>query len=760
MTMQLATEAKPLFSAYLKDEREFYITEKEAVVMDPKKGRVFSLDISQIRCAYPVAGDTVMLFWTGTKTFRQGAVQLKKFNYPLELDLEMMFPDKKERRAAEKDASEKLALNILGTVSQFYNNARIMPSFLTLHANELLMGEFDGQTKYGKGQLIVTTAGAYFVVLNKGLVFDMPLKLLDAFDSHEKTLTIHYIEPTWDLGNKGETKKNRMFEIRINGRSAEEARDILKSAYTDGGAKSAREYTELFNKYSMMNPDQLFDELYSGQIYDGAEVYRFIDMMGRMMYGERHSTHSILNDRGTLRASMLLDESVEIVHQLDPDDIKYREKFREYNEYYGKYMSTTRSLVIDYKKLVCTNLDDDSKEEIEKMGVFLIHEALVHIAKTGDLPKDEDNKTLMDIMEIIRHINIKFASEGCITMDFPIDYPTKNYWSKNSATTILNDPDYRAIFKRIEEEAKKFGKKFKTFKDGKFALLPEMYPLLFKNRHEIALSKRSLALYNVWKENVELPTQTDPYNPEWIKYAQSLLDEDRLEKSAAWKGSEKNPLEAIRDAFAKSDSQKSRLERIVIPDNIEKSDIYGDAWYDKESKVWFTTNPYKPIIDSPEKSVPIDEAEHKYGVRATVFDESKVTMRHGFPCIFDEKMQAWIILTTLRDDQITREMVLETLNLMRDRRNLAHHENPDGETPVALIYDNIEPRVTISPIGQPFYMTEVEAKVYAETMGYEPVPFEERLRRFIYYCLSGITVGDSFEPRPLIYPTDYNMIEN
>ena len=57
-------------------------------------------------------------------------------------------------------------------------------------------------------------------------------------------------------------------------------------------------------------------------------------------------------------------------------------------------------------------------------------------------------------------------------------------------------------------------------------------------------------------------------------------------------------------------------------------------------------------------------------------------------------------------------------------------------------------------------MTEVEAKVYAETMGYEPVPFEERLRRFIYYCLSGITVGDSFEPRPLIYPTDYNMIEN
>ena len=57
-------------------------------------------------------------------------------------------------------------------------------------------------------------------------------------------------------------------------------------------------------------------------------------------------------------------------------------------------------------------------------------------------------------------------------------------------------------------------------------------------------------------------------------------------------------------------------------------------------------------------------------------------------------------------------------------------------------------------------MTEVEAKVYAETMGYEPVPFEERLRRFIFYCLSGITVGDSIEPRPLIYPTDYNMIEN
>ena len=737
--VELAGRDKVLYTAHMELGKEFYLTENSLKFLEPVKGKTFEQDLSTIRCVVPISTNCVRAFWTFMANINDGYTVVGKKHVDIKLDSKAMFPDKEERKKHFVHAAADISGRILDAASTLHGGTQVIStSGLVMHENEIFMEEYEGQTKYGKGTLVITTHGVYFVVKGKGLAFDMPLNLLDGFDAHENTLRIYYFEPSWKDGFDKSSSKNRFFETRLFHHNAEAATNTLKRAYTDSGAKEARDFNELDKYYRSLSREQMTNELFEGKYTDTRKIDEFILMITKRMWGMHTSDHIEEFDKDLVLGTLAGGLPFELISEIDQEDYNLRVKHGDHLSRVLEYQRKSEYLIDDYMKIVCKNLDDDSTEKISKYPIIVIHESLEEIAKNGSLSEDRPLPCSKIFADFVNKANHTLLSNGLPSRKFINKTRMENYWSQKGASSILQDADYKEIFLRIQNLLNEAEPDY----DGVMIAPHRTYTQMDYRAHFKASKRRNKRLYDEWCKSNPLPDCTDPRSDEWVKYIEANINMSEVEKIASYFEMDENDVDVIRDAFSTAEAEAGRLERMVVPHNIPKTDIYNDTWHDKGAHMWFTTGTITRKSILKKVMISMDQCEQKYGVRAHAFHNKDVRMRHGKPMVYDESDELWVCLPTIKEDDVPDQFLMENAYADDNATALAKLRKDafNINRPHILIYSTTAPNVTLTNEGTLFNGTETQYNYFARRDAFSVLPFNERVRRFLFQLKTTLEV--------------------
>ncbi len=711
----------PLYTGHLKGNDELYVTNDQLIIIHQKKGNRFTMNLSDIRCAFPISHDVVRIFWRATKSKGDYMwTYWNRYQKDFKLDLKKSFPDKKERQNAEKTESKKLTNLILHAIQQTHSiNKPNMKGYLAMHTGEYLMSSHMGQCKFGKGDVLITNLGVYFVTFDKGLCFDMPLDLLDSYDFKNKTVKIHYYEPMWQDGRDEIHRKNHNIEIRVTG-SAQDVVYSISKACTGGGVKEIRTLAKYADIFGNMASDEIYAQYFSGKHGVFKEIDDYLAILAKRKWGVPPTPEIGLRDAKVVLACLCAGVSLDVAGNMTAKDKQFRENIVRYHTQYEEYIGKCGVLLTDIMDIVTKNLESDDSEKIQKQcNPFIIFDTVKEIAKNGSIPESFNPDSLIEWIQFKNEVNTKITQQKLLTMPYGYDFEWTDDifcpWSVEDAKRIVSDTDFLKILKSIEllnaqyPDIDKFQPSF-------------MYAKTFEMDHCEAIKVRVRRVYDRWCESNPLSGLTNPADRKWVKHLTDNLNETNLEIRRDHFGSELSAVEEIRDLEMESQNIKSRLERTKLPDKIPVDDVYGDAWFDQNYGKWFTTNPYFRIEESSLALMTPDECEQTYGYRAFVFDIDTVKMIHEYPAIFNPKIQWWVLLSTVPDDKITEKMVKE--KFVYD----------------TLRYEAVESDVSISNEGTIAYATEKELSLQTFNDEGPLLPLDERIRRFIFAETTGFTV--------------------
>lgn len=737
--VELAGRDKVLYTAHLQIHKEFYLTENSIKILEPVRGKTFEQDLSTIRCVVPTSPDCVRAYWTYLVNSPTGYSIMGKKHIDLNLDSKAMFPDKHERKKHFVHAAADISGRILDAVSALHGGTKVLSTTgMVMHQNETFMEEFEGQSRFGKGVLVITTHAVYFVVKGKGLAFDMPLNLLDGFEAHENTLRIYYFEPSWKDGFDKSSAKNRFFEVRMFNHNAGAATATLKRAYTDSGAKEARDFNELETYYSSLSREQMFNELFEGKYTDTRKIDGFISMIAKRTWGMHTSDHIEEFDNDLVLGVLASGMSPDLVSELDKEDYKFRVSHGEHLNNVLEYQRKSEYLIDDYMKIVCKNLDDDLTSKISKYPIIVIHETLEEISRNGLLSEDHELPCVKIFKDFENRTNESLLCNDMSARDFNIKTRLENYWSKKGASSILHDADYKEIYQRLNNLRKEAEPDYK----GVLIVPHNTLTQTDYQAHFKASKKRNKRLYDEWCKSNPLPECTDPHSEDWIKYLLANVNMSEIEKISRYFDMDENDIDVIRDAFSTADAEAGRLERMVVPHNIPESDVYGDAWIDRKSDMWFVTGTITNKSVLSKVMMTKDQCEQKFGVRAHAFNNKDVKIRHEKPMIFDENDELWLCLPTVKESDVSDHFLMENAYAYDIDIELAklRKEAFGINRPHILVYSTTAPAATLTNEGTLFNGTESQYNFLGRRNSFNILPFNERVRRFLFHLKTTLEV--------------------
>ena len=112
-----------------------------------------------------------------------------------------------------------------------------------------------------------------------------------------------------------------------------------------------------------------------------------------------------------------------------------------------------------------------------------------------------------------------------------------------------------------------------------------------------------------------------------------------------------------------------------VPSNIPDHNVWNDCWYDEERKLFVTHNKYfMEISDAGDRPHQIQYTKETgdYGVVAL---DDKVEFRFGYPCVIQKDSKGrdtWFILSTLKDNMLTDEVVKARLRPESEQRSILY----------------------------------------------------------------------------------------
>ena len=725
-----------LCTRYLKDA-ELYIS-NGILQIAHKEHEIFTLDLGYLRCATPISGDTVRIFWriyhSGSSNDNhnrnnnnnlQQSNRTRRYQYDITLDLKRMFSNKRQRRLAYTTESKKLA-NMLLDISQMTHKVK-EPNrlgYLAMHAQERIIKSFDGECKFGKGTLFLTNLGMYFVT-GHGLCFDMPLDILDSHHAKNKTVIIYYFEPTWgnDDGYDKPNKKHRKIEIRIKGVTAHAVSDSIAKVYSDSGAQEARQLSVLTEQFGMMSADELYFEYYDGGKHDDTvrPIHNYISLLAQRQWGTPTTQEVADSDAAVIRVCLFTGTPIDVAGDLTDKDRQFREDTIKYHEQYMEYKEQFDALWQDAAGLITANLSEEDATSVLQCNPYVILDTIIEFAKTKKISDKFTPASAIHWQQYKKNTDDAIISQELSDYPYGVESLYNEGipcpWSVDDAKAIVANPDFLAMVDTIESLNQKY--------DMRIYTNSRLFAKTFEREQRYEISLRVRRVYDHWcktnnLQDLNLYDTTDT----WIQLALSNLNLARLEAYQRHFGYEATPADELREAEMASQNTLIRLERAVKPAGIPDCDIYTDAWHDRERRLWFTTNPYPRISESGVQTMNFDECEQKFGYRATVFLDSVVKLKHGYPAVYDKDKGWWVLLCTMWDRVLTRRLVND--KRMRD----------------TLRYNNVEPVISIADDGSLAYETEGEY-VLESVIGNnrkKALPINERIRRFIFTYAATHTV--------------------
>ena len=726
----------PLYTGHLKGNQELYLKNNSLVIIHEKKGNVFNMELQHIRCAIPISHNTVRIFWRAPKNVHKNGPwkYWNRYQYDLKLDFKKSFPEKKIRRTAEKTESKRLANIILNTIQKSHSiNQPNTKGYLAMHTGEYLMDSYEGQCKFGKGIMLLTNLGIYFTT-EKGLCLDMPLDVLDSYNYKNKTVIIHYFEPMWTDGYDTSSKKNRKIEIRVE--SAQSVCNGITKAYSVGGAKEIRALAKYTDNYSSISPSQHYAEFFSGKYGEFKEYNDYLAILAKRRWGIPTTKEVADNDAEVVLACLCTNTPIDIAGEMTQRDKKFRADTTQYNKEYEKYSTQYTPLLADIITIITKNLSDADTQKIKtKCNPNILFDTIAELAENGSIPDSFKPKSLTEWLQFKENTNKKIIKQNLRGFPNGLSYQYIDEifcpWSVQDARRIISEPDYTAIIDSITTLKEQYT--IEPYLDG------VMYAKTFEGEQREEIKLRVRRIYDEWCKTHPLSEWTDPTDRRWVQDTINNLNEENLEKRRSHYSEEKTLIDEIRDIEMESQNVKIRLERAVKPKGIPDKDIYIDAWYDRTKNMWFTTNQYFRI---PELSLEImspDVCEQKWGYKAHVFSNDIISFRHGYPAIYNKEKKWWVLLCTISDDKMTKEMI-------QDKR--INH---------TLRFETEEADLVITNSGTLGYATERELFLYTkddnEIWG-RPLPLNERIRRLIFtelaaYCVA-ITPDDKLQRLPIL----------
>ena len=734
----IPTNVNPLYSGHLKKSEELYVKKDTLVVIHEDKGSMFTLDLKEIRCVFPISPDQVRIFWRAPKNIKknQPLKEWNRYQKDFDLDLKKSFPDREQRGKALKTEAKRLTNIILDAIQKTHSiNKPNMKGYLAMHTGEYLMSTYKGQCKFGTGEMFITNLGIYFVTFGEGLCLDLPLDILDSYDPKNKTVKIHYFEPQWQDGYEPSSKKNRKFEVRISSDTAETVCDSITKAFSDGGAKEMRILTEHTAEFGEFTPDQHHASYFTGKFGIFKNYDDYLSILAKRKWGVPPTREVGFNDAKVVFACLSTGMPLDAAGELTEKDKAFREETIRYSTRYDEFYKHYTPLRDDIMEIITKNLDDEETAKVKECHPNVVFDTIKELAEREIIVNTFKPQSLVDWIQLQKDINKKVITQklndfpnGCIIhRSSEIFSP----WSVDEAQRIVADKDFHAIIehiKSLEEEYSDIDQSinaalhFKTFEGDQ--------------REEIKL--RARRVYEKWCKTNPLSEWTDASNREWVQDTINKLDEEKLELRRNHYDEEKTVIEELRDAEMESENTITRLERSIKPKGIAEKDIYVDAWHDEEKHRWFTTNPYFRITETEMSIMTPDACDQKFGYKAKVFTDDTVKLKHGYPAVYDEENKWWVLLSTISEDKITKEMV------------------EDKKVHKTLRYEVVEPNITIGNDGGLAPSTEKEWDLYTRNNNIEGhlLPLNERIRRMLFTEIANygvaLTEEDKIQQVPII----------
>lgn len=730
MCYSMTDDSSVLYTGYLKDA-ELYIN-NDMLQIAHKEHELFTLDLGHLRCAAPISGDTVRIFWrihsnedySGDNTHHNIPQNNNRYQYDIKLDIRRMFSDKKQRRLAYKTESKKLA-NILLDISQKKHKIKEPNKigYLAMHAQEHIIESFDGECRFGKGTLLLTNLGVYFVTYH-GLCFEMPLDIMDSHYAKNKTVTIHYFEPTWrEDGYDKHNKKHRKIEIRIKGDTAQAVSDGIAKVYSDSGAQEARQLSVLTERFGLMSADELYFEYYDGGKHNDSvrPIHNYISLLAKKQWGTPTTQEVADSDEAVIRVCLFTGTPIDIAGDLTDKDRQFREDTITYHEQYIEYKKQFDVLWKDVASLLTANMSEEDIAAVLKCNPYVILDTIIEFAKTGKISDDFVPESLMQWQQYKKETDDSIISQQLSDYPYGVesvyDEGILCPWSIDDAKTIVANPDFLAMVNTVTSLNQKYG--MRIYENSR------LFAKTFERTQRYEISLRVRRVYDYWCKTNNLQN-LNLYDTEdtWIQFVLGNLNVAKLEAYQRHFGHETVITDELRDAEMASQNTLTRLERAVKPQGIPDCDIYTDAWYDKAKRLWFTTNPYPRILESGLQTMNFAECEQKFGYRATVFSDGVVKLKHGYPAVYDKDKGWWVLLCAIWDKMLTQRLVND--KRIRD----------------TLRYSNVEPVVSIADDGSLAYETEGEYVLESiiNDKHKKALPINERIKRFIFTYTATHTV--------------------
>lgn len=712
--MQLAGK-EAVYTGHLENDKKLYVTNSSVMIVGVN-GVEFELGIGIINCVMP-RDTTVRVSWRAPKqiTDDRPELQWSIYVHDLELDLERMYPDKKVRKAAEKTEAPHLAMVIQKTAQSAHTMNTPLPNdYLIMRTGEHLVKTYQGLGIWGTGKFYITNMAVYFVINRTGLVYAMPFELFDGVDYTNDTLKLYTFEPIWIAGHEPSERKHRMTLIRLIGADSQETCDILAKQFKTGGTQEEKQFAEFVNKYGNMTPDQLHKETYTRPA-DGnySPMSHYMELLAQRKWGLPPVFEVASWDMQAVRACLCHGISLDVAGDLTKDDAMYRTKLEDWIKEHAIMESKTASIKNDLYSILTENLDKDAAENVRNTNMFLLDDIIKEIAANDILRPSfgpESIKIKKRWADSIRK-SIKSNNKLKHLLDTNTDFP--NYWSQGEADKILKNSTYQKSVNTLGEMMQKYDPEYL----GRIPYSADLYHQSFHDAHEKEALARTRRVYDEWSRTHEVPQFSDATSTEWVEYLIENMDEDKVTAMDSYFGWIPSHFTILRDGITAAKNTAARIERTVLPKGIEQGMLYTDTWRDSEKQMWFTTNPSEAIAETVLATMTHDQCSQKYGFRALAFPESMIEMKHGQPAVYNKDRGVWIILSTVDDEDITKEMYEERI------RN-------------DLVYSTRQMQISIMNDGAVRNMTKKELEWANEVFSLGPVlPLGERMRRVMFVIL-------------------------
>ena len=114
-----------------------------------------------------------------------------------------------------------------------------------------------------------------------------------------------------------------------------------------------------------------------------------------------------------------------------------------------------------------------------------------------------------------------------------------------------------------------------------------------------------------------------------------------------------------------------------IPEYVPQDEIWNDTWFDEKRNIFISHNEYHKSISGIREREEQKKYESESNDTGIVINPEKVKFIHNFPAIEitrkDDQTKFWMLLPTMTEDMLTKEIVEHRINVHKKPNELIHY---------------------------------------------------------------------------------------